>query len=82
MALNISFNPIYDFDKGFDFTISGGKCIDKPEVRIMKSKKDKFVTESLVYDENHFVILIMRNTSLQTLPEGWDRSLQDLEDGF
>ena len=24
----------------------------------------------------------MRNTSLQTLPEGWDKSLQDLEDGF
>ena len=45
-------------------------------------EKDAFVTESLVYDENHFVILIMRNTSLQTLPEGWDRSLQDLEDGF
>lgn len=38
------------------------------------------MTQSL--DDNHFVILIMRNTSLQTLPEGWDKSLQDLEDGF
>ena len=44
-------------------------------------EKDAFVTESLI-KENHFVILIMRNTSLQALPEGWDRSLQDLEDGF
>lgn len=41
MALNISFNPIYDFDKGFDFTTFGCTTskIYEPEVRIMESKK-------------------------------------------
>ena len=42
--------------------------------------KDAFKTDAA--EENHFVILIMRNTSLQTLPEDWDKSLQDLEAGF
>ena len=89
MALNISFNPIYDFDQGVDLTFSPstfhsleatGDRNKLTEVHILKSKKDAFLTQSL--DDNHFVILIMRNTSLQTLPEGWDKSLQDLEDWF
>ena len=43
MALNISFNPIYDFDKGFDFTTFGCSTskIYEPEVwtEFMESKK-------------------------------------------
>jgi len=79
MALNISFNPIYDFDKGFDFTSYRWFTPDVTGSSNCEIETDAFATETL---DNHFVILIMRNTSLQTLPQDWDRSLQDLEDGF